>query len=209
LVSQYVQEQKFGVSYITGIPRLQAIFRVLIQDTNFESRGPLLPGDGTFQRHAWAFLSWLFLEQDEHDKEQFLNKLGLDGLLDDEYRDVVFQARILGDVDDGEYVAEGVTIDEALDPGQDLWIPIETRMESVQKHRLFQTEGGYLGIGPRTMRPGDSISVLFGCRTPVVLRSIGSCYCHLGPCFILGFMEGEAIREMVNGLKVATEFQIR
>ncbi len=117
------------------------------------------------------------------------------------------QARILGDVSDGEDVTEGISIDEALDLGQDLWIPIETKMMKNQKHRLFQTNSGYLGIGPRTMRSGDNVSVLFGCRTPVVLRSTGS-YRHLGPCFILGVMEGEAIREMVNSSKMGRVFQI-
>ena len=222
MVSQYVQEQEFDVSYITRIPRFQAILRVLIQDEDFESQQPLIPGDGALQRHAWAFLSWLLLEQDETDqeqdkidkeqdeinKEQFLHKLGLHGLLDDEYRDALFQAQILGDAKDGENMVEGLSIDEALDPTQELWMPMQAKMSSNKEHRLFQTEDGYLGIGPRTMRPGDSISVLFGCRNPVVLRATGSYHHNIGPCFILGLMEGEAIRDMVNGSKVAREFQI-
>lgn len=35
---------------------------------------------------------------------------------------------------------------------------------------LFRTSAGNMGLGPRTLREGDVVAVLYGCRWPVVLR---------------------------------------
>ena len=98
--------------------------------------------------------------------------------------------------------------DEAANLGQSLWVAIITKMNIIQKYRLYQTEISYLGITPRPMRSGDSISVFFCCRSLLVLNSTGSYHRHLVLCFDLSFEEGEAIQEMVHGSKVMKEFQI-
>ena len=72
------------------------------------------------------------------------------------------QARILGDTNDENYVTEGPSIDEALNPGKDLWDPSKSKYRTLKGIDYF-TRGSHLGIGPRTMRSGDSISEPFGC----------------------------------------------
>lgn len=39
---------------------------------------------------------------------------------------------------------------------------------------FFITEGGRLGIGPPTLRPGDAVYILHGSRVPMILRSSGT-----------------------------------
>ncbi len=65
--------------------------------------------------------------------------------------------------------------------------------ENYDKH-FFETSDGLLGLGPRAMQNGDCVAVLSGCSMPVVLRKIGSYYLHVGSCFVLGLMNGEAQR---------------
>ncbi|KAK4206696.1 heterokaryon incompatibility protein-domain-containing protein [Rhypophila decipiens] len=52
---------------------------------------------------------------------------------------------------------------------------------------FFETEEGYVGLGPTATRPGDLIAVLLGCVAPMVLRLqaqtntytvVGQAYCH-------------------------------
>ena len=59
---------------------------------------------------------------------------------------------------------------------------------------IFTTEQGYIGLAPRAANPGDCISVLLGSDLPLVLRSKeNNQYQVLGPCYIQGFMTGEAL----------------
>jgi hypothetical protein len=212
LLARYCQEHKSTPFYAPGIPRFQALLRVLIQDSNLEIPGPLLPSAGALQRHASAFLDWLALREDGalkyRDYTRCLEELGLQALLDEGGRDITLRSLILRDADDGEDGADVLSTHETLHPGQKLRGNIVAKMALLESNCLFQTDRGYLGLGPKAMRSGDSIAVLFGCRNPVVLRPVGSYHRHLGPCFILGLMEGEAIRELLMGLQVAREFQI-
>lgn len=57
------------------------------------------------------------------------------------------------------------------------------------------TEEGYIGLAPKMVCPGDRVSVVFGCHTPLVLRPCVNCeYYHvLGKCYVPGLMNGEAL----------------
>lgn len=60
---------------------------------------------------------------------------------------------------------------------------------------VFVIASGHLGIGPQTMRSGDTVAVLYGCRWPVVLRRLENretCE-FLGIAYIYGLMQGEAL----------------
>jgi hypothetical protein len=39
---------------------------------------------------------------------------------------------------------------------------------------FFTTEEGYIGVGPRTAKPGDRVCVLLGCPSPLLLRASGN-----------------------------------
>jgi hypothetical protein len=60
--------------------------------------------------------------------------------------------------------------------------------------RFFVTKDGSMGIGPNTMKEGDVIVILFGGRVPYLLRVVDTGYKFLGECYVLGLMDGEAVR---------------
>ncbi|KAK0644234.1 heterokaryon incompatibility protein-domain-containing protein [Cercophora newfieldiana] len=67
------------------------------------------------------------------------------------------------------------------------------RLRSLSR-RLFVTKGGYMGLGPREMQPGDEVFLVRGSRTPLVFRAKpGSVQRELvGDCYVCGIMQGEA-----------------
>ncbi|KLU82479.1 hypothetical protein MAPG_01551 [Magnaporthiopsis poae ATCC 64411] len=69
--------------------------------------------------------------------------------------------------------------------------------------KMFLTKKGYLGLGPASVWPGDSVFILPGARVPVILRRMvdgegpvatenGSVYKLVGDSYIHGIMDGEA-----------------
>lgn len=62
--------------------------------------------------------------------------------------------------------------------------------------RVFTTASkGYLGIGPRSLEPGDGVFVLRGGRVPFILRKVdGNKFSIVGECFVHGVMHGEAVQ---------------
>jgi len=61
--------------------------------------------------------------------------------------------------------------------------------------RFFVTLNGRIGMGPRHMRERDDIYILVGSKVPVVLRGPKL----LGPAYVHGIMEEEALWNIVNG----------
>ncbi|KKY36788.1 putative heterokaryon incompatibility protein [Diaporthe ampelina] len=69
---------------------------------------------------------------------------------------------------------------------------------------LFRTDRSLLGSAHVGLRPGDAICVLTHFEAPVALRKCQDGDGHtswqlLGPCFVLGLMDGEAIAELKEG----------
>lgn len=58
--------------------------------------------------------------------------------------------------------------------------------------RIFETDQGYLGLGPKGAVEGDVICNFHEYNSLVLLRKCGSSYNFVGSCFVLGLMEGEA-----------------
>jgi hypothetical protein len=79
---------------------------------------------------------------------------------------------------------------------------------NLSRHSVFQTASGYLGLGPRGMQEDDLVCVLRESSVPVVLRRLDSHYIHIGPCFILGLMNGEAKDLIESGTSRIQEFEI-
>ncbi|KAF7525633.1 hypothetical protein G7054_g11005 [Neopestalotiopsis clavispora] len=69
----------------------------------------------------------------------------------------------------------------------------------VMNQSFFVSVGGYLGMGPLTMRPGDEVWILFGGRVPFILRprrtsgQADNGYILIGQAFVHGIMHGEAV----------------
>jgi Heterokaryon incompatibility protein (HET) len=73
----------------------------------------------------------------------------------------------------------------------------------------IETAGGYLGLAPEGSRVGDKICILKGCPTPVILRKGPTHYIHVGTCFVLGLMEGQAAEWLQVGRAKAQGFEVR
>ena len=63
-----------------------------------------------------------------------------------------------------------------------------------QGRRFFTTLGGYMGVGPPGMQPGDSVCVFLGGNVPWVVRQEGSEYTLVGECYVHGIMDGEIMQ---------------
>jgi hypothetical protein len=63
-----------------------------------------------------------------------------------------------------------------------------------QGRSFFTTQEGYVGLAPKASKPGDKVCVLFGCRSPLILRPTTNMrYQVIGECYICGLMNGEAL----------------
>ncbi|KAH8205166.1 hypothetical protein TruAng_000731 [Truncatella angustata] len=59
------------------------------------------------------------------------------------------------------------------------------------KFNLFMTAKGYAGWGPAAAQYGDLVSLVPGCEFPLLLRQVDDYFILLGPCWVLGLMDGE------------------
>lgn len=65
---------------------------------------------------------------------------------------------------------------------------------------FFITSKGWIGIGPDDMAPGDTAAILYGARTPFILRSEEQSKWRLvGDSYIHGVMGGEALEMSDRG----------
>ncbi|KAM6532612.1 hypothetical protein FALCPG4_005666 [Fusarium falciforme] len=75
--------------------------------------------------------------------------------------------------------------------------------------RLFETHRGYLGVGPDKLQPGGRLCVLAGSNHPVLLRKTEDSFLHVGQCFVLGLMEGEATKLVKDGYYKIEQFKLK
>ncbi|KAF5965715.1 heterokaryon incompatibility 6 OR allele [Fusarium coicis] len=73
--------------------------------------------------------------------------------------------------------------------------------------KIFLTDTGYVGFGPRCLRLGDVVCVVFGVGTPYVIRptSVPDEYLFLGPAYVHGLMDGEAIDAWEKGKRTENQ----
>ena len=67
--------------------------------------------------------------------------------------------------------------------------------------RIFRTENGWLGLGPRSLEIGDSVWILAAARTPYALQKLSDgnqdAYELVGEVYVHGAMHGEALGDGV------------
>ena len=74
------------------------------------------------------------------------------------------------------------------------------------QRRLFKTHGGLMGTGPRSLRAGDEIWVLFRGGLPFVLRpQPNENYRLVGESFVYGLMHGEALHMDLDRQEISIE----
>jgi hypothetical protein len=66
----------------------------------------------------------------------------------------------------------------------------------INGRNMFISTTGFMGLVPDIAREGDQIAVLFGCREPFVVRPDHDHYLLVGPCYVLGLMNGEALNDL-------------
>jgi len=78
-----------------------------------------------------------------------------------------------------------------------------------RSRRLLVTSEGRLGAGPAAMLQGDELFILFGSDVPLVLRPYGDgSYQVVGCCYIQGYMEGEALHDIQEGIRTSRSIDI-
>lgn len=75
--------------------------------------------------------------------------------------------------------------------------------------RLFLFGDEYIGIGPKSMRPGDQLHILFGGQMLYVLRPVGDYHHFVGECFVDGLMFGSGLQTNEQGEQIRQEIQLR
>lgn len=58
---------------------------------------------------------------------------------------------------------------------------------------MFNTNSGNIGICPQTTQSGDIVTIVRGCRVPVLLRRQEHYFRLVGPAYVSGVMQGEAL----------------
>lgn len=70
---------------------------------------------------------------------------------------------------------------------------------------MFNTSCGYIGICPRNVQRGDVVAIVRGCRVPMLLRGQGQCFRLVGPAYVSGIMQGEALSRL--GCSKGSQFE--
>jgi hypothetical protein len=66
-------------------------------------------------------------------------------------------------------------------------------MYNLQEKRPYITKLGYVGLGPRSVKPGDKVVVFKGAVIPFVIREVDRGYFLLGESYCDGIMDGEIV----------------
>lgn len=69
-------------------------------------------------------------------------------------------------------------------------------LRACMSRRFFMTSGGFMGIGPESMKKGDVVVVIFGLSLPFLLRQSqadANKFLVVGPCYVHGIMDGELV----------------
>lgn len=72
----------------------------------------------------------------------------------------------------------------------------------------FMTTQGLIAMCPLLMRPSDIVVVLFGGRTPYILRQMENHYRLVSDCYVYGLMDGEAVKMWQEGDLEVRDFEL-
>ena len=75
--------------------------------------------------------------------------------------------------------------------------------------RAYRTVSGRSGLGPRDLRPGDVVAIIYGGKWPFILRSVEyGQHRIIGPCYLSGVMWGAAVQEHMDAGREDVVFRI-
>lgn len=221
-----------------NLTQLEALFRAIVLDLAIPrddgSLGPgrmPIPGGDRLFRMATAFLRELGMAQAKSADQSLIEDLGdvflrwigeeRNGRADEDILEL-----FLGQARASSYVQwyrqelsysrkHGQDVLDNLNaPGfANMYESLRSMYVGEDGRALFRTERGLLGSAHVGIKPGDAICVLTHFEAPVLLRKCqhgdsGSSWQLLGPCFVLGLMDGEAIAELKAGKSRLDDFDI-
>jgi hypothetical protein len=192
-----------GATYKTGIPPLQAIFYTLIMmDPNLKDERPgskKEPIRILAEMIAFIYSILSVLRDTSQDEE---------GIVIENFLFDLIAYSISCSQDPYSGLPSLEMIREEVDKDITELSVMAKTLRVLYPYRLFQTPNGYLGVGPRYLLTGDLICAVQNCSFPVLLRKQGLHYVHVGPCFVLGLMNGEAEKLIEEGHTSIQEFVI-
>jgi hypothetical protein len=202
-VLDILDHYKTSERYVTGIPPLQAVLRTILCD--HDGRGLRLLS-AAWQNHD-AFMNVILLalagdlQPTSNDSEGPENEST--SLLGMPIGEDFVQSYSKAVLDEDSHEGIGNTFKEVVTPFLKTLVERNGEEDEVGQHlsaltyktRLFMTEQGYLGTAPSSIGIGDCVVVSPYSRLPLVVRKHGSAYQNIGPCFVLGMMDGEVLSD--------------
>jgi hypothetical protein len=79
-------------------------------------------------------------------------------------------------------------------------LPSRAIRPTMRGRKLVISKKGYMGLAPSWVKVGNELAVLLGCSLPVVLGRHGNHYHLEGDCFVQGWMRGEMLRHVGDGI---------
>lgn len=171
---------------VSGVPILQALFRVVLEVREFPARKPLTIQNATTNRLARQFLFFIMESKpssiSQVDAQRILGRMG-DEVVEPFYEGEFYRALVYPGLDDRQasHLAEWDEDPEPMPPVFDyLW-------KAGREKRFFLTEGNLLGLGPPGTKETDMVCFLDRLPQPVLLRQDKDGKVSLvGSCFVLG-----------------------
>lgn len=193
-----------------GMASFEAFWRTLIKDTFREEPAGQIAGKAfaaLLTMRVWELEMALGMHTLEGSFEDSVDE-GNIVLIKDSYLESEKLVRYLSERDNGGTIPSWESIQETIRIGteefdENLPPQITADYEDFSEsfgaayvgRRLFRTQGGYLGIGPQSLRENDQVWVLAGAAVPIVLRPLGKQKWQLvGEAYVHGIMNGEVVK---------------
>lgn len=159
---------------------LHSIYRTIMFDTcPNASEGRLCPGSRGYNDEFARFLWILWHRRASISDEYLLDKIKL--LIDPKPSGNILLNEI------------GIKMENSYTESEDDYAFLIRVAALHRRRRFFHTEQGFIGSGPTLLKEGDEIFIIPGMAVPLVLRPHSQHYQLVGPCYVHGIMDGEAI----------------
>jgi hypothetical protein len=199
---EYVSSRGEHSRYITGIPVLQALARMLFLDLDPISTKKVDHSTPAEDMLRLCILGILTLGSQD---SPLAARFGIAS-------HPILAEKFLGSQELAAHLLHSGELPENLVNTSNLSVHVQKLTSNwlslVMNYVAFWTPDGYLGWGPPGMIEADHICVIIGCDVPVVLRRVDDHYIHIGPCWVLGLMNGEALEKASSGSANFVNFDI-
>ncbi|KAG8160327.1 hypothetical protein KVR01_009863 [Diaporthe batatas] len=199
---EYISSRGENDRYVTGIPLLQALARMLFLDLDPITRKNIDHSTPLDDMLKICVLGILTLGSQDHPPAPRFGITSHSILVDKFIGSGTLGSRLLESGTLPEGLFDASTLSNHVSKLTSNWLSL------VMNYVAFWTSDGFLGWGPPGMKETDHVCVIIGCDVPVVLRRIDDHYIHIGPCWVLGIMNGEVIKDASNGASDFVTFDI-